>query len=90
MKEYPLGTPNNPRKTFGGVLKDTRYRDAKGEMIYFPKNDRPYFDKALQRVFHSKKQKCEYMRKNKIIMDGSSDPYRFPIEAGDNRFTKVR
>jgi len=69
------------------VLKDTKYRDVNGELIHFSE---PYYDRALQRTFHSKKEKCSYMRKNNLVMDGSSDPIRKPIEAGDTRFTKIR
>ena len=74
------------------ILKDTKYRDAKGELIWFPKDERPYFDRALQKTFHNKKEKYEYMKKNNIIMDGSSDHQnrqRIP-EAGDTRNLKVR
>ena len=72
------------------ILKDSKYRDSRGEIIWFPKNEKPYFDRALQRTFHSKKEKCEYMKKNNLIMDGSSDLKRRPIEAGDRRWDKVK
>ena len=74
------------------VMKDTQYRDGNGELIHFPGDGRPYFDMALQRTFHSKKEKCEYMKKNGLVMDGSSDKrnlQRIP-EAGDTRFRRVR
>jgi len=63
-----------------GILVDSSIRDSRGEMIHFSK---PYFDRALQRTFHSKKEKAQYMKKNKLHMDGSSTPNRPPIEAGD-------
>ena len=69
------------------ILKDSKYRDSRGEMIWFPKDEKPYYDRALQKTFHSKKEKCEYMRKNNLVMDGSSDNknrHRIP-EAGDTR-----
>ena len=72
-----------------GVLKDTKYRDSRGELIWFPKDDKPYFDRALQRTFHSKKEKCEYMKEKGLVMDGSSTPTRKPLEAGDVNW-KVR
>jgi len=72
------------------IMKDTKYRDSKGEMIWFPKDERPYFDRACQRVFHSKKEKHEYLKKNNLVMDGSSDKGNRPIEAGDYRKEKVR
>ena len=65
-----------------GVLKDSKYRDSRGELIWFPKDDKPYFDRALQRTFHSKKEKG-------LVMDGSSTPPRKPLEAGDVNW-KVR
>ena len=73
-----------------GIMKDSKYRDSSGERIWFPKDGRPYYDKALQKKFNSIKEKSEYMKSNKLIMDGSSDPKRKPIEAGDARFSKVK
>lgn len=70
------------------VMKDTKYRDVKGEIIHFPSDERPYFDKALNRTFHTKKEKWEYMKDNNLIMDGSSDKsnrHRAP-EAGDTKY----
>ena len=72
-----------------GIMKDSKYRDSKGELIWFPKKG-SYHDRALGMTFHSKKEKWEYMNKNKLVMDGSSDPSRRPIEAGTERFKRVR
>ncbi len=62
------------------VLVDNNLRDSRGDMIHFKE---PYFDRALQRTFHSKKEKAQYMKKNKLHMDGSSTPNKPPVEAGD-------
>lgn len=70
-----------------GVLKNTKYRDIKGEKIWFPKDEKPYYDRALQKTFHTIQEKHEYMKKNNLVMDGSSDSinrHRIP-EAGDTR-----
>ena len=62
------------------VLVDNSIRDSRGDMIHF---NQPYFDRALQRTFHSKKEKAQYMKKNNLHMEGSSDLKRLPPEAGD-------
>lgn len=74
------------------VMKDTKYRDSNGEMVWFPSDGRPYFDKALQRTFNNKAEKVQYMKEKNIVMDGSSDKLnRNSIpEAGDSRHLKVR
>lgn len=64
---------------------DLSIRDEKGTPISF---DGPYFDRALQTKFHSKREKQQYMKEHKIIMDGSQDPPRKPVEAGDYRKIK--
>jgi len=68
------------------VRKDMKYRDLTGESIWFPKEG-SYFDPALRRTFHSIKEKKEFMDKNKIASDGSSDKPRnsLPAEAGKER-----
>ena|SRR3990167_522120 len=74
------------------ILKDTNYRDANGELVWFPKDDSPYFDRALQRTFHSRAEKVGYMKEKGLVMDGSSDKRnRNSVpEAGDTRWNKVR
>ena len=70
------------------IIKNSKYRDSRGERIWFPKDERPYYDHALQRTFHTIKDKHEYMKKNNLVMDGSSDNlnrHRIP-EAGDTRY----
>jgi putative FmdB family regulatory protein len=68
------------------IVMDTKFRDEKGTKIWYPNNnDNPYYDKALNRVFKNKKDKKQYMKENKVVMDGSMDHpqwYRRP-EAGD-------
>ena len=72
-----------------GVMVDSKCRDSKGEPIYFPKVG-SHYDRALQKTFHSKKEKSEYLKTNNLCMDGSTDLKRRPIEAGDERFSRVR
>jgi len=69
-----------------GQINST-YRDVRGERIWFPKDGRPYFDKALGKTFHSPKEKQQYMKENNLAMDGStSKPIsKLPPEAGDMR-----
>ena len=74
------------------IMKNSKYRDSRGERIWFPSDGKPYFDKALGVKFNSIKEKQEYMNKNNLAMDGSSDKLnrnRIP-EAGDTRFKKVK
>lgn len=47
-----------------------KYKDSRGTPIWFKE---PYYDRALNRKFYSKKEKWEYMKKNNIHMDGSYD-----------------
>jgi len=72
------------------VLKDTKYRDGRGERVWFPKDGRPYFDKALRKTFNSIQEKTAYMKEKKIIMDGSSALKKYPIEAGELRDKSYR
>lgn len=72
-----------------GVMVDSTLRDDRGEQVYFPKVG-GYYDRALQKKFNSKKEKIEYMKEHNLVMDGSSDMIRKPIEAGDHRFERVR
>jgi hypothetical protein len=72
------------------VLKDTKYRDSNGERIWFPKDGKPYYDRALGRKFNSIQEKQQHMKEKGIVMDGSSDPIRWPIEAGDMRSKSYR
>ena len=58
-------------------------RDTRGNPIWFPKDGNPYYDKALRKTFISAKQKQKWMKDNEIIMDGSSDPIKWPEAAGD-------
>jgi len=60
-------------------------KDSKGTPIWFPKDDSPYFDRALQRPFKSRKEKKEYMNQNKLIMDGSTNPSKWSELSGDMR-----
>lgn len=72
------------------VTKDMKYRDNAGQPIWFPKDERPYYDKALDKTFNSKKEKYEFMRENKIVMDGSDNKTHLPVEAGDTRAKSFR
>ena len=56
-----------------GVLIDQNYKDAKGTPIYFPSvaGGKGHFDRALQKTFYSKKEKCEYLKSKGYVMDGS-------------------
>jgi len=73
-----------------GVMKDSKYRDDSGEKIWFPKDERPYHDKGLNRTFNTIGEKQKYMKQKGIVMDGSSMPSRLPVEAGDMRSRAYR
>jgi len=76
--------------TGASVLIDSRLKDSKGNPIWYPKEKSSYFDRALQKTFYSKKHKYEYMRENRLIMDGSDDnsSKRKSPEAGTTRKCK--
>lgn len=76
--------------TSHGIGIGWEFRDANGEIIWFPKDGKPYFDKALRRTFTSPEEKRSYMRRNRLVMDGSSNPSRWPVEAGDMRSKAYR
>lgn len=76
---------NTTDKLLAGYLKD-----ANGESIWFPRDGKPYFDKALRRTFVSAKEKQEYMTKNKIVMRGDAPITHWPKEAGDMRDKSYR
>jgi len=71
-----------------GIMKDSKYRDSSGEKIWFPKDGRPYYDRALQQTFNTIGDKQRYMKSKNLAMDGSSDK-KAPIEAGDTRKSKT-
>jgi putative FmdB family regulatory protein len=68
-----------------GTAIDSKYKDILGSPIWFPKDGKPYYDRALGRSFSSKAEKCGYMKQKRIVMDGSSDPINWPIESGSIR-----
>ena len=72
------------------VHKDKKFKDSKGTPIWFPKDGRSYHDRALNKTFHSIKQKAEYMKEKGLIMDGSVGRSKRPIEAGDTRNKSFR
>lgn len=55
------------------VQTNFNLRDKAGERIWFPKDNRPYFDKGLRRTFNTPSEKKEFMDKHNLVMDGSSD-----------------
>lgn len=55
------------------IMKNTKYKDKAGETVWFPKDEKPYFDKALRKTFHSVQQKAEFMNRNGIVSNGDSD-----------------
>ena len=80
------------------VMKNYTVRDKSGDKIYFPNDERPYFDPAFRRTFRTIQEKKEFMDKRNIVSSGESDERRVPIEAGLDRvgsrtsfdFTKKR
>jgi len=55
------------------ILKNKKYIDKSGETVWFPRDDRPYFDDAIRKTFHSVKEKAEYMNSHNIISTGESE-----------------
>jgi len=53
---------------------NTQFRDNKGTPIWCP--DGGYFDRALQVPFKNAREKREYMKEKKIVMEGSSTTSR--------------
>lgn len=58
------------------ISKDTKYKDCRGERIWFPKDEKPYYDKALGKKFNTIQEKHSYMKEKGYHMDGSSDRKR--------------
>lgn len=73
-----------------GILKNSKFRDCRGERVWFPKDERPYYDKALGRKFNTVKEKHAYMKEKGFHMDGSSDKGRNHPEAGDTNTKKTQ
>jgi putative FmdB family regulatory protein len=63
-------------------------RDKKGERIWFPKDEKPYFDRSLQVTFNSAREKKEYLDKHNLVMDGSQT--KMTIDSGDMRDKTLR
>ena len=73
-----------------GFFYNFKYKDKKGTPIWFPKDNKPYFDRALNRTFNTIEEKVRFMDEKNLIMDGSSDRVNKPLEAGDTRFERVK
>jgi hypothetical protein len=68
-----------------------KYKDANGEKIWFPKDGKPYFDRALRRTFNTAEEKVSYMKEKRLCMVGDERyPSRPPVEAGDMRSREFR
>lgn len=75
------------------ITKNTKYKDKAGETIWFPKDEKPYFDKALRRTFNSIEEKKMYMDKHGIVQNGDSDSkYRqeWKNRYGNNNYEIVK
>lgn len=55
------------------IVRGTNLKDRSGERIWFPKDGKAYFDQAARRVFKNPMEKKEWMDRNKVVSDGSSD-----------------
>jgi len=75
----------------GILINGMKMKDSQGTPIWFPKDNKPYYDRALQKKFNTAKEKKSYLKEKKLVMDGSSDkPNRQRIpEAGDTRKYKT-
>jgi len=73
-----------------GCFIGSKFRDSRGERIWFPKDNRPYFDYALRMTFNTPEEKQSYMKENNLVMDGSTTKTRLPVEAGDKRDKSYR
>lgn len=73
-----------------GAAIDSSMKDLAGNPVWFPKDGKPYFDKGMQRTFNTKKEKLDFMNKKRLVMDGSSNPKNWPVEAGDMRSRAYR
>ena len=56
-----------------------------GGPVWFPKSGTKYFDKALQKTFHSKAEKKAYMKEKHLVMSGDTDKKHRGPEAGMGR-----
>ena len=76
-----------PQREGLNVMVDTKMRDSRGELVWFPKSG-GYYDRALQKQFNTKKEKIKYMNDNNLAMEGNDDKSTTDPAAGDNRRNK--
>ena len=55
------------------IVRSTSLKDKSGERIWFPKDGKPYFDKAARRVFHTPEEKHNFMNSVNAVSTGDSD-----------------
>lgn len=65
-------------------------KDLNGEPIWFPRDGKPYFDRALRRTFNSSKEKKSWMDKRKIVMRGDAGPSVWKDGSGDMKNRSYR
>lgn len=65
-------------------------KDLNGEPIWFPKDGKPYFDRALRRTFNNPKEKKAWMDQRKIVMRGDSGPSVWKEGSGDMKNRSFR
>ena len=55
------------------IVRGSSLKDKSGERIWWPKGEKQYFDQAARRVFRSPEEKKQWMDKNNVVSDGTSD-----------------
>jgi len=65
-------------------------KDLNGEPIWFPKDGKPYFDRALRRTFNNPQEKKGWMDKRKIVMRGDTGPTAWKDGSGDMKNRSYR
>jgi len=72
------------------VKSENYLRDLNGEPIWFPKDGKPYFDRALRRTFNTAHEKKQWMDSRKIVMRGDAGNWKPKDGSGDMKNKSYR
>jgi hypothetical protein len=74
----------------GKLLLKNYLKDLNGEPVWFPKDGKPYFDRALRRTFNTPQEKKKWMDERKIVMRGDAGPSVWKDGSGDMKNRSYR
>ena len=75
----------------GEISIGQKYKDKYGTPIWFPKDNKPYYDRSLRKKFNTPEEKRDYLKDNNLVMHPSDNPKgKWPVEGGDTRDKSFR